>query len=185
MLPKLSDRADARCEAHILRHFPAWKQIHIRETGEGRSEFDDFVMRCKGHLSSLCERITEGERPCIDTGWPKLNETTKNPDKVCNLEKAIEEQRARADAAEAKLTDREVSGEREGFDLSKIPDELLREAQAFGDAQAFLTDRYKKLHSYVIGKHAFPGLSVRETQLQHSALASALFTLKNSAVEVL
>lgn len=119
MLPKLSERAAARCSAHIRRHYPDWKQAKIlnggfdSESQATLSKMRAFILDCKAHLSSLRERIAEGERPCIDTGWPKLNETAKTPDKACNLEKAIEEQRARADAAEAKLIDREVSGEPE------------------------------------------------------------------------
>ena len=64
MLPKLSERASARCTAN--------KQAEIRQSGEGLQDMEDFIALNKEHLTELREMIAEGERVCIDAGWPQL-----------------------------------------------------------------------------------------------------------------
>ena len=88
MLPKLSDRAAARCTAHIRRHYPDWKQSLIMFHGapDEVSEMEDFIARCKSHLVDLREEIAEGDTPCIDTGWPPLNAIEQPPEDTSRLE---------------------------------------------------------------------------------------------------
>ncbi len=89
MLPKLSTRAHQRCEANILRAYPAWKQAELRyEGGIAFDEMVQFIELCKAHLSQLKGQIAEGAAVCIDTGWPQLGE---KPEPVVEPEVIIKE----------------------------------------------------------------------------------------------
>ena len=96
MLPKLSERAGARCTAHIRRFYPDWMQAEIlnggmdSESQAALKDMRDFIAACKAHLSDLREQIAEGGTPCIDSGWPVLGETVDETPEPEIIEKVVE-----------------------------------------------------------------------------------------------
>ena len=71
--PSLYHRAADRCEANILRVWPAWRQAHI--TDETRSEFEAWRAVNVAHLQDLRDDIVKGGAPDIDRGWPDSEPT--------------------------------------------------------------------------------------------------------------
>lgn len=186
MLPKLSDRARMRCETHILRYYPAWRQSIIRETGEGREEFDAFVAANKAHLADLKQRIAEGETPCIDTGWPVLGgkvETAPEPkviERIVEVEvvreventERLEEMEARLKAAQEALQARPKTVMPD-FEPAPKPEppaevaELLREGHSMGDAANELARRWAEFANLrQLNQELTPEQLAKEKRLQ-------------------
>lgn len=172
MLPNLSVRAEKRCETHILRHFPAWKQVEIRlSVGEDseRDRMQVFIGLCKEHLTDLKAQIGQGGTPCIDMGWPDLDaepETEVEPQIVevevpveVPVERIVEKIVYRDPPAESTLRKAEAGLEAAQAKLAArdktdvVPDELqehVKEGETVAEAKVRFLVLYRDLGNKIM-----------------------------------